>query len=97
MTKLDKNQELAVGNLVARGMKLQDAIKKVTTNTEAPAAPGGKAKKPTTKERKESMGKEIEALGGEVPDAGASVAKFTEALTAAKAVNDEAEETEDLM
>jgi hypothetical protein len=95
MSELTPDEQLVVCNMVSVGVKLKDAIEKVTSQRpKADEGIDGEKPKLSTKERKELLADEINALDGEVPPMNASIAKFEEALTAAKAA---LEETDDLM
>ena len=90
---LTPEETLVVCNMTSTGTKLRDAIAKIKAQRER-SATGGEAtvegkKKVSAKDKKSALTEEIEALEGEVPAASASVAKFEEALTAAKATKAE--------
>lgn len=101
MPELNPDQQLAVCSMVSSGMKLSEAVAKVTATSCTGGEDTTAAPKPTLKDKKEALAKEIKALGGDVPLMSASVAKFKEALTSAQAAQaaqaEEAEEAEDLM
>lgn len=90
-------EKLVICNATSIGKSMKEAkamvMKARGGNTEA--APETEKKKPSAKEKKEALAKEIEALGGEVPAENASVAKFEEALTAAKTAKEEADKDGD--
>ena len=78
-------QMLAICNLTSTGVSLKVAKERIlspSAKTEAPV--NGEKKKPSRKDRKAAMAKEIKDLGGKAPEENASVAKFEEALTTAK-------------
>ena len=85
---LSGDRRAKVMAMVSQGTKLQDAIAKVQPKAK-PAATSGEKPKMSAADKKAALTKEIEALNGEVPAEGASVAKFEEALTAAKAAAEE--------
>ena len=88
------DQELNIINMVSSGKytlnearkKIRDDIKKKSGQVVEP-----ENKKETAAEKKERLKAEIEELGGEVPEGNPSVAKFEEALTAAKAAAESGE------
>jgi hypothetical protein len=95
MSELTSDEQLVVCNLTSVGVSLKDAIARVKNQRpQADECVDGEKPKLSTKERKELLADEINALDGEVPPMNASIAKFEEALTAAKAT---LEETDDLM
>lgn len=90
---LTPEERFTVCNMNSTGTKLKDAIAKVVANRNgSTAAPKDEKKKPSAKAKKEALAKEIVELGGEAPEENASVAKFQEALTAAKAEKEAADE-----
>lgn len=84
---LTPEETLVVCNMTSTGAKLVDAIAEIVSRRKKGGTPASskEAKKPSTKDRKEALAKQIEALNGEAPAANASIAKFEEALTTAKA------------
>jgi hypothetical protein len=77
---------LKVLNLCAKGISIKEAqaIYNKGRNTEAEKSNDDKPAKLTLEERKQALADKIEASGGDVPAASASIAKFNEALTAAE-------------
>lgn len=87
-SQITPEQELQICNLVSDGKTVAEARKQVLEASNVISigdTPEGEKPKLSAQDKKDAMTKEIEALGGEVPDPGASVAKFTEALTKAQA------------
>lgn len=84
---LTPEEKLAICNMTSTGTKMKDAIARIVDRRNATdgAATDEVKKKVPTKDKKAALAKEIKSLDGEVPAASASVAKFEEALTAAKA------------
>jgi len=96
--------DLLLCNLTSRGMTLSEARAHLAAEEAKRAERAGRIQAPSepekisAKDKKEALAAEIEALGGEVPGANSSVAKFEEALTAAKFAAEEAsEEADELM
>ena len=83
--KITDSQNLAICNLVSRGVSMADAKKQILTKKVQPVSKGGEKPKVSASDKKDAMTLELEALGAEVPANGASVAVFAEALTRAKA------------
>jgi len=90
---MGQTADLRLCNLVSQGKTLKEAKaivaeadKKREGRKKQKSQEGGS--KPTTKEKKELLKAEIEALGVEAPAMNESVAKFEEALTAAKAAKE---------
>ena len=76
-------------NLRQNGLSDEEAKARIAEGATAPAPKEEKAKTPTAAEKKAIITKELEELGAEIPDAGASVAKFEQALASAKATPEE--------
>jgi predicted nucleic acid-binding Zn-ribbon protein len=94
-----ENANLNLCNLVGRGMTLKEAREHLEGVKPKPVEPPkdttkNTTKKPTAKERKEALSVEIEKYGGEAPHMNSSIAKFEEALTAAKTAKADKEQTE---
>lgn len=90
---LTPEEKLAVCNMTSTGTAMAEAIAAIEEQRGRDA--GGNTpteegkRKISPRDKKAALAKEIEALGGEVPEASASVAKFGEALTAAKVAKEE--------
>tara|TARA_R100001530_G_scaffold131664_1_gene103488 strand:+ start:192 stop:479 length:288 start_codon:yes stop_codon:yes gene_type:complete len=93
MSDFTPDEKLFLSNLVSQGVPMKKACERVLGCRKAPVGAAIREdRKPTAAERKEALAANIEAAGGEVPLASASVAKFEQALAAAKAdANDAAD------
>ena len=93
-------EKLLLCNLTSTGVSMKDAVERVVSaRSSGESKVDGEKTKLSTKERKEILADEIDALGGEVPPMNASIAKFEEALTTAKAAveGSDADSSKDLM
>jgi len=71
-------------NLRANGLSDKAAKARIAEEGKASPKEETKPKEPSTADKKAALALEIEALGGEVPTDRSSLAKFEEALEAAK-------------
>jgi len=85
--EFSQDEKLLIGNMVSAGAKMKDAKAKVLATRKKTADAEPKPEKPKKKsadDRKKEIAVKIQGLGGEHPPFNASVAKFEEALTAAR-------------
>lgn len=83
------DQKLQLCNMTSQGISLAEAKRRILESAKPAISAASEAGKPSARDRKAALTAEIESLGGEVPPVSASVAKFEEALTAAKARGEE--------
>jgi len=94
-TEVEEQAPLEICNLTSQGMSLAEARKFLAKKSEQKESTSGETEvKLSTKEKKQLIADEIEALGYEPPTENESLAKFKEVLDYAKEQSEEGGDTE---